>query len=231
MMNYLARTAALALLLTAGRLPAQQPSSPQAAKDSPFEAGNRAFERHDYREAVRLLEQALAPRPDPDVARARLQLARAYHQLAVEAKRDELLGASIDQEYVRRLRQNYQQFMRKAAGEYQQLVALLEKPESADLLSEAERLVVPFAAGDCLYNLGQYEEALALYERQIKAKGAGSRVVLTALGYAARCHAALGQTEKFRQRLCDIKKALEELDEATRREWDSWLEVVTVSPR
>ena len=51
--------------------------------------------------------------------------------------------------------------------------------------------------------------------------------VMTALGYAARCHAAMGQQEKFRQRLDDIHKALAKMDESVRQQWDEWLNVVS----
>jgi tetratricopeptide (TPR) repeat protein len=202
------------------------PDAPRAREKSLYALGNFSYQRHQYRAVVQRLEEALQLKSSTDQTRARYQLADSYRQLATEAKRDEMLGDSPNAEYKKHLRENYQHFLQKAAEEYQELMEVMDKPESSGVLTPVERAVIPFTAADCLYNLGQYAEALALYERLIEAK-AGERTVLTALGYAARCHAAMGHQEKFRQRLDDIHKALAGMDESVRQQWDEWLSVVS----
>jgi tetratricopeptide (TPR) repeat protein len=197
-----------------------------AREKSLYALGNFSYQRHQYRAVVQRLEEALQLKSSADQTRARYQLADSYRQLATEAKRDEMLGESPNPEYKKHLRENYQHFLQKAAEEYQELMEVMDKPESAGTLTPVERGIIPFTAADCLYNLGQYAEALALYERLIEAK-VSERAVLTALGYAARCHAAMGQKEKFRQRLDDIHKALASQDESVRQQWDEWLSVVS----
>jgi tetratricopeptide (TPR) repeat protein len=195
----------------------------EALEKSLYALGDFAYHHHDYSEVVKLLEEALGQFPsNPDQTRARYQLADSYRQLAVEAKRDEMLGDSPNPEYVKHLREKYRRFLQKAADEYQELAAFLEKPESAGHLTPDEREEVPLVAADCRYNLGQYQEALALYERLADAN-AGQRLLLLALGGAARCHSALGQTDKLRQRLEDIRKGLAGLKKSEREQWEEWL--------
>lgn len=199
---------------------------PEAREKSLYALGKIAYQRRDYRAVVQCLEEALQAHAGPDQARARYQLADSYRQLATEAKRDEMLGDSPNPEYKKHLAENYKHNLEKAAEEYQELMDLLEKPDQAGSLTPAERAVIPFTAADCLYNLGQYPEALALYEKLIEAKSS-DKAVLSALGYAARCHSAMGQQDKFRQRLEDIHKALAGQDESVRQQWDEWLSLVS----
>jgi tetratricopeptide (TPR) repeat protein len=201
----------------------------EARERSLFALGNFAYQRHDFSAVVRRLEEALGQFPsNVDATRARYQLADSYRQLAARAKQDELIGESPNREYIEHLRKEHQRWLQKAADEFQELAAFLEKPESAGHLTSDERLEIPFIAADCRYNLGQYAEALAQYERLI-ATNANPKVVLNALGLAVRCHAALGQQDKLRQRLDEIRKALSGLDDAGRQQWEEWLSLASKS--
>ncbi len=199
----------------------------EAREKSLFALGNLAYLRHDYREVVRRLEEALGQFPaNPEATRARYQLADSYRQLAIQAKRDELIGESPNPEYVEHLRKEHQRWLQKAADEYQELALFLEKPESAGHLTPEERAAIPFVAAECRFNLGQYAESLTVYERLIESKPAPI-VVLNALGGAFRCHAALGQRDKLRMRLDEIRKELAGMDESVRRQWEEWLSLAT----
>jgi tetratricopeptide (TPR) repeat protein len=204
---------------------------PDAREKSLFALGNFAYQRHDYRGAVQSLEQALAQQATKsDQTRARYQLAESYRQLATDAKRDELIGGSPNPEYKKHMRESNQHYLQKAADEYQELAAILEKPESAAILTAAERDLVPFVAADCRYNLGQYAEALAVYERLLDSKPADRSVALRALAEAARCHLVLAQGDKYRARLEEIHKMLAGVDETVRQQWEEWLSLAARQP-
>jgi tetratricopeptide (TPR) repeat protein len=201
----------------------------EALEKSLYALGNFAYQRHDYAEVVKRLEEALNQFPaNADHTRALRQLAESYRQLAVEAKRDELIGDSPNPEFIKHLRQKHQQFLQKAAVEYQELATFLEKPESTGHLTPAERAEVPLIAADLRYNLGQYKEALALYEKLMDSDSGTKRVL--ALAGAARCHFTLGQREKLQERLDEIRKALAGLDEPTRQQWEEWLSLASGKP-
>jgi tetratricopeptide (TPR) repeat protein len=196
----------------------------EAREQSLFALGNFAYQRHDYKAVALRLEEALGQFPaNPEATRARYQLADSYRQLAAQAKRDELIGESSNPQYLEHLSKEHKRWLQKAADEYQELAAFLEKPESAGHLTPEERNEVPFTAAECRYNLGQYAEALALYERLAEANAKTKKTLLLALGGALRCHVALRQDDKVRQRLDEIRAALGGMDESVRREWEEWL--------
>jgi tetratricopeptide (TPR) repeat protein len=200
---------------------------PEALEKSLYELGNVAYKRHDYGAVVKRLEEALGQFPaNPDQTRARYQLADSYRQLAADAKRDELLGDSPNPEYNKHLREKHRHFLQKAADEYQELAAFLEKPESAGHLTPEERRDIPFTAAQCRFDLRQYAEALALYERLIEAK-ISQEVTLQALGCAARCYMGLHQDEKMHHCVDEIRKALASLDKTERERWEEWLSLAT----
>jgi tetratricopeptide (TPR) repeat protein len=200
----------------------------QAAQEKTlYQLGNFAYMRHDYTGVVRWLEQALGQFPEnPDHTRAKYQLADSYRQLAADAKRDELLGDSPNPEYVKHLREKHHNFLEKAATEFQELAGFLETPGSAGHLTPDERRDVPFTAAQCRFDLGQYAEALAIYDRLIAAN-VSPEVTLQALGFAARCHLGMHQEEKMHERLEAIRKSLATLEKADRERWEEWLSLAT----
>lgn len=200
-----------------------------AREQSLFALGNVCYQRRDYRAVVRWLEEALGHFPaNADATRAHFQLADSYRQLAARAKQDELNGESKNREFQEHLRKEHLRWLRKAADEFQELSTFLDKPESAGHLAAEERADVPFIAADCRFNLGQYKEALAIYEKLIAAHP-NQLPGLNALGGAVRCHAALGDKDALRQRLDEIRRVLSGMDESVRQQWDDWL-IVAAKP-
>jgi tetratricopeptide (TPR) repeat protein len=199
----------------------------EAQEKSLYALGNFAYQRHDYSDVVKCLEQALSQFPaNPDQTRARYQLANSYRQLAAEAKRDEMLGDSPNPEYIKHLQEKHRHHLQKAAEEYQELATFLEKPESAGHLTPDERLEVPFTAGQCYFDLGMYAEALAVYDRLLETN-TDQHVTLQALGGAARCHLFLRQQDKAQQRLDEIRKGLAGLKKSEQKEWEEWLSLAS----
>jgi tetratricopeptide (TPR) repeat protein len=199
----------------------------EALEKSLYALGNFAYQRHDYAEVVKRLEEALGQFPaNPDQTRARYQLANSYRQLAAEAKRDEMLGDSPNPEYVKHLQEKHRQYLQKAAEEYKELAAFLEKPESAGHLTPDERLEVPFTAAQCYFDLGTYDDALRVYDRLLETN-TDQHVTLQALGGAARCHLFMRQQDKAQQRLDEIRKGLAGLKKSEQKEWEEWLSVAS----
>jgi tetratricopeptide (TPR) repeat protein len=202
----------------------------EALEKSLYMLGNFAFQLHEYLEVTRRLEEALGQFPsNPEQTRARYQLAESYRQLATDAKRDELLGDSPNPEYIKHLREKHRHFLQKAADEYQELAGFLEKPESAGHLTADERKLIPFTAALCRFNLGQYPEALSIYDHLIE-QNISVTVTLQALGGAARCHFGLQQGDKMRQRLDEIRKGIASLDKPQQQEWEEWLSTFLLKP-
>jgi tetratricopeptide (TPR) repeat protein len=199
----------------------------EALEKSLYALGNFAYQRHDYAEVVKRLEQALSQFPaNPEQTRARYELANSYRQLAAEAKRDEMLGDSPNPEYIKHLQEKHRQYLQKAAREYEELATFLEKPESAGHLTIDERIEVPFTAAQCYFDLGMYAEALTVYDRLLQTN-TDQHVTLQALGGAARCHLFLRQEDKARERLDEIRKGLAGLKKAEQKEWEEWLSLAS----
>jgi tetratricopeptide (TPR) repeat protein len=205
---------------------------PEGLEKTLYALGNFAYKVHDYSEVVKRLEEALGQFPaSANQPRARYELADSYRQLAADAKRDELLGDSPNPEYIKYLQEKHRHYLQKAAEEYQELTAFLEKPESAGQLTPKERREIPFTAAQCRFDLGHYAEALAIYDRLIETNP-DQQVVLQAKGYAARCHLGLRQEEKMMQRLDEIRKAVAGLEKDERQSWEEWLSLWTrATPR
>jgi Tetratricopeptide repeat len=202
----------------------------EALEQSLYMLGNFAFQHHEYLEVTQRLEEAVGQFPsNPEQARARYQLAESYRQLAADAMRDALLGDSPNPEYLKHLREKHRHFLQKAADEYQELAGILEKPESAGHLTPEERQLIPFTAARCRFDLGQYVDALTLYDRLIDQK-ISVTVTLQALGGAARCHIGLNQRDKLRQCLDEIRKGIASLDKGQQEQWEEWLSTWATKP-
>ena len=83
--------------------------------------------------------------------------------------------------------------------------------------------------GMYLCKLGQYTEALAIYDHLIE-QNVSVTVTLQALGMAARCHFGLQQGDKMRQRLDEIRKGIASLDKPQQQEWEEWLSTFLLKP-
>src|SRR5262249_24383274 len=119
----------------------------------------------------------------------------------------------------------YRRWLQKALEEFTDLGKFLETPAAAGHLTPDESVQVPFLAAECKFNLGNYEDALQSYQKLYnKGKGLDR---LNALGCIVRCLSALGQMDKVRDRLDEIRKLLATMDPSTQAQWKDWL--LTVS--
>jgi tetratricopeptide (TPR) repeat protein len=191
-----------------------------------FALGGLLYQRRDYREAVPRLEQALKPaRPDkagPEHTLARYQLADCYRQIAAQDNQSFLLNERMSPDTRRHYQSEHRRWLHKAAAEFTDLAEFLAGTKGTDHLSAEQRTQVPFVAAKCWFNLGEYDKALRLYEGLIT-RHAAKAEGLDALGGAISCHAALGQVDKVRQRLLEIRTALPAMEEAVRKPWEEWV--------
>jgi tetratricopeptide (TPR) repeat protein len=198
-------------------------SDKEALEQSLFALGNLVYQRRDYRRAARYLEQAVGRFKDnPEATRARFQLADCYRQIAAQETQSFLLDQNMSEENRKHLQQQHRRWLRQAAQEFSQLERFLESPEGAGHLTAEQRAQVPFIAARCWYNLGEYETALQLYEKLIE-RHSNKPAGLDALGGAVACHAALGQEDKVKQRLLQMKKLLPSMPPELQKPWEQWL--------
>ncbi|MFO0926060.1 MAG: tetratricopeptide repeat protein [Gemmataceae bacterium] len=198
-------------------------SDPEVLGQTLYALGNLLYQRRDYRRVARHLEDALGRFKDnPEGTRARYQLADSYRQIAAQENQSFLLGENMSAETRQHFQKEHRRWMQKAADEFAVLDQFLETPAGKDHLTSEQRTQVPFIAAKCWFNLGQYDKALEIYNRLIdryqnKVEG------LDALGGAVSCHAALGQVDKVKQRLLQIKNALPGMPEDVRGPWEEWV--------
>jgi tetratricopeptide (TPR) repeat protein len=195
----------------------------QAQEKSLFALGGLYYQRRNYRMVVRRLEEALGRFPaHPEATRAHYELADSYRQLAAQENQNFLIGESMTADTKAHFQREHRRWLQKAADEFAELARFLETPEAQGHLSPGQQTEVPFIAARCRFNLGQYDEALRLYEKLVGRHPTGVQG-LQALGGAVSCHAALGQYDKVRQRLAEMRAALAQVDEAVRRDWEVWV--------
>jgi len=86
---------------------------------------------------------------------------------------------------------------------------------------------VPFLAAECKFNLGQYEDALQIYDKvSRKAKGLER---LNALGGMIRCLSSMAKVDKVNELLAEIRTLLPtlNLEDGDRRRWDEWIRLAS----
>jgi tetratricopeptide (TPR) repeat protein len=221
------RDEAEAALVTNRKLLTFEPDA-EALSLSLFALGNILYQRRDYRRAARYLEDALNRFKDhPETTRGRYQLADSYRQIAAQENQSFLLSDNLSEETKAHLQKEHRRWLQKAADEFAALDAFLEKAEKKpgpSPLTAEQRAQVPFITAKCWFNLGEYQKGLKVYERLIDRHAEQVKLLIDALGGAVTCHAALGQVDKVRWRLLQIKKALPDLPASDRGAWEQWLE-------
>ncbi|MFO0844825.1 MAG: tetratricopeptide repeat protein [Gemmataceae bacterium] len=199
-------------------------SDPDALAESLFALGNLMYQRKDYRRVVRYLEDALGRFKDrPELTNARFQLADSYRQIAAQENQSFLLSEGMSPEAQAHFQKEHRRWLQKAAEEFAALEQFLESPEGKDHLTPELRGQVPAIAAKCLFNVGQFDKALAIFEKLID-RHDGKMEALEAAGGAVSCYAAKGQTDKLKQRLLQIKLMLPKMPEDVRKPWEEWLD-------
>jgi TolA-binding protein len=202
-------------------------SDPDALAESLFALGNLMYQRKDYRRVVRYLEDALGRFKDkPELTNARFQLADSYRQIAAQENQSFLLSEGMSPEAQTHFQKEHRRWLQKAADEFAALERFLDSPEGKGHLTPELRAQVPFIAAKCLYNVGEWDKSLAIFEKLID-RHEGAVEALDAAGGAVSCHAARrreGDVEKLKQRLVQIKLMLPKMPEDVRKPWEEWLD-------
>jgi tetratricopeptide (TPR) repeat protein len=205
---------------------------PEAREKSLFALGNLLYLRKNYRKVVLRLEEALAPPcpTTPEATQARWQLADSYRMLASEEKQNELLGGdSISAQARLHFQNEHKRWMKLAVEEFQELSTLVKKPEGRGHLSRDKEMELPFIVARCRYNLGEYKEALKMYEGLTR-EYRNQPLSLEAMGHMVSCHAALGDAGHMREVLEKIRKAIPTIQGMTtdkQRQWLDWVETAS----
>ena len=118
----------------------------------------------------------------------------------------------------------HRRYLTNAAQEFEGLAKLLDSPEGQTLLTQEERVQVPFLAADCRFDLGEYPVALAAYEA-LAQRYANRLEGLNALGGLVRCYSALGEADKMQQCLTRIEQMLPKMPTPVQQQWLEWLKV------
>jgi tetratricopeptide (TPR) repeat protein len=207
----------------------------EAEEKSLFELGSLLYRRKDYPMAQFRLELALERYPDsPRGPAARFDLGECYYGLA-QQEEDFLRGAGKTSRDVRAHHEaQYQHWLAKADEAYESLMHLLEGRQSAQTLTAEEDQLLrqtSFAAAECRFKRGQYDQALELYEllvnryhHQVESLHALAGIVRT---YYVPKPPPL---DKVRATLLRIRAALDEMDEGafknsrlTRQQWEDYV--------
>jgi len=205
-------------------------SEPETRAQSTFALANLLYQRKQYTLVVRRLEVAIGQfkesplfKDSPELTRARFQLADSYRQMAAIESQNLHAGGPISDKARDHFEKQYKLWQRHAADEFSSLDRHLQDPAGQDHLTREQRTQVPFIAAKCIFNLGQHEDALKLYERLIKQHG-HSAEGLDALGGAVSCHAQMRKADLIRQRMLQIEMALPHVPPEVQNPWKKWLE-------
>jgi tetratricopeptide (TPR) repeat protein len=226
----------------------------QALEKSLFALGGVLYWQRNYGEAISRFEDALQmarrrddssrshPSPSPEAALASYHLADSYLQLFRKLDKDAADG-SQSRENQEHWKQQAQGFLKKADETFRDLEQFLQTPEGKDHLALADRLDVSLSVADCQFYLGNFEDALALYEKQIDqlkteletyeklgpAQRDQSEYFLQALSRTIRCYSAKERWDYVQIRAADTRRVLEKVKPALPpekvEEWEKWLDV------
>ncbi|MBY0228184.1 MAG: hypothetical protein K2W96_02770, partial [Gemmataceae bacterium] len=211
---------------------------PEAKAQSLFALGNLLYQKREFSHVVRYLQDAVPALKDepkykdaPETTRARFQLADSYRQMALLESRSLLSDPKMRKEDKEHFKKEHAKRLKQAAEEFTALEAYLDSPAGKDHLTADLRLQVPFIAAKCWFALGgkdNIERSLGLYEKLIE-RHSGGLARLDALGGAVSCHDALGQETKVRQRLLQVKDALDKpgIPAEDRKAWEDWEKLAT----
>jgi uncharacterized protein (TIGR03067 family) len=158
--------------------------------------------------------------------RGRYELAETCRLLAAEESR--LATNTLDKRTREHRLKQQRLLLRKAVEQYTALKPYTDG-RAGSPLAAAEQTHVLFSMAECLFNLGEYTTALALYDGLAERyKDRPERLV--ALGGSARCYGASKDFIKLQERLQEIRVALPTLDTASRRRWEVWLKDAARQP-
>jgi tetratricopeptide (TPR) repeat protein len=206
---------------------------PEAKEKTLFALAHLLVQRQDYRMAFVRLQEALEQYPNnPGELKTRFELGQCAMQLADDATRKGNEAKTAEERAHYRTQQ--QRFLEQAAGAYQRVVDECTNPQQSRVIAaDAEMMVrdAAFAVAECRFSLGQYDEALRLYEGL--AKHYRNQVEeLIAWRHAWQCYGVKFQPDQAKRVLEQMRQSLQQMpasafDNSTevrrRRWWDDWL--------
>ena len=202
---------------------------PEAQEMSLYALGDLLYRRGNYRLVVQRLGAAVKHFPaNPEATRAHYQLADSYRQLADQTHLDAKLDgddANKGEETRQHALDEHLVNLTNAKDEFQKLADLLDQPEGQGLLKMEEQVQVPFHYADCLFDLGEYANALQAYQT-LAGRYDGRLESLNALSGMVRCNAALGDGGKMQATIAQMETLLPKMPAAAREQWSQWLTVV-----
>jgi tetratricopeptide (TPR) repeat protein len=216
----------------------QDDRDPEALEKTLSALADLLFAGGDYLAAEVHLKRVLQTFPDsPEVLRRRLRLADCNHLLAAKEVKTFREGGPSLPDIAKKSEEQYRALEEKAAELYQEVSDALGKlkvGKGLDKEQEAMFLHTAFGTAECRYNLGDYPQAIGLYQ-QLQSYYQGKAEELNALAGLARCYwsqggpegarKALQEVDKIRTLLATLKDA--ELDRGAgswdRQKWEEWL--------
>jgi tetratricopeptide (TPR) repeat protein len=209
-------------------------TDPEAHQKTLFALASLLFDRREYRMALVRLEEALTRFPDhPEALKLRYRLGLCNRFLADDAARRLKETADPDfQQHYARLRQ---QFLDSAASHFAKVGEECSRrtDKGERLGAELEQLCTDaaFAAADCSFDLGRFDQALPQYDEL--ARRHRNRVEeLLALRNIWRCYGVKFEQTQAQRTLRLIEAALKEMPDSafdgssevrTRRWWEEWV--------
>ncbi len=215
----------------------------EAEEKTLFAIGNLFFSRGNYAKAVPRLEDALNRFPDnAEAIKARYTLALSYQQMSDQNHIKDVIEEYKNEETVAHYAKENQRMLLRAAEEFEKLMTLLERPESANQILADDVPQIPLRAADCRFYAGQYAEALVLFEKIADQYAKQQRTekqtfdYLTALAGSIRCLGPLispktNHRERLHKRIAEMQSVLRDVDEKAKHDWEGWIQDVEVTLR
>lgn len=216
--------------------PVFRPESPEF-RDALFLLGDLYCSEDRFESGIAVLEEALERYPeDRRVLRAKSLLANAYRRSALVLKED-IQNEAKASEWPR-MRAEMKLRLGRAAELFAELVRIFEETGEQDL-DELQALVLKQSRlyqADCLFELVQYDEAVALYETAAFIYR-NEPAALSAYVQVVNCRLSLGQQEEAQSALRRAKYLLKIMPDLAfegdyvgqnREEWEhffDWLEL------
>jgi hypothetical protein len=179
---------------------------------------NICYERHEYDKVVLRLEEVLDRLPATrEGTLARYELADAYRELADREARELNEGSAYRGQPTRKFHADERDRLRARAGEeFEKLVKVITSPDTADHLKDEQKRNVYYFAALTAFQLGRYEKSLQGYGR-MQERYRDNSDYWTALAGVISSYSGLGEYDKVRAGLAEIRDNLQRMDERETR--------------
>jgi tetratricopeptide (TPR) repeat protein len=203
--------------------------SAQEYRDAVFMLGDLFAMQGRFEEAVTRYEEAVQRYPDDErITRAQFMLADAYRRSATslgeELDNADQFREQVHRDFVSRMERAGQLFL-TVAGE------LRERPAPLTHAEELHFQLAMLYRGDCLFDLGRYDEALGVYEEaawtfhdHVRSISAYVQIMLchSYLGQSAQGRAALARAQQIARKIPAEEFTLQRVG-LTKSDWEAYL--------